>query len=73
MPRPDYRYPWPASAITSKDMALLHGVRESSDKRVPISVLVAAAVRACYGRSPVPIPPPTPPEPRDKRKRTHEL
>ena len=51
MPRPSYRYPWPASAITSEDMAVLHGVRENSDKRVPISALVAAAVRACYGQA----------------------
>ena len=50
MPRPDYRYPWPASAINPKDMALLHSVRESSSPRVPISALVANAVRACYGQ-----------------------
>ncbi len=47
----DYRYPWPASAITSEDMALLHSVRETSSPRVPISVLVARAVRACYGQA----------------------
>jgi hypothetical protein len=53
MPRPDntYRYPWPASAITPQDMALLHSVRESSEPRVPISVLVARAVRAAYGQA----------------------
>lgn len=52
MPRPNtYRYPWPASAIEPKDMALLHSVREFSEKRVPISVLVARAVRACYGHA----------------------
>jgi len=51
MPRPTYRYPWPASAINSEDMALLHSVRESSEPRVPISVLVANAVRACYGQA----------------------
>ena len=51
MPRPTYRYPWPASAINPEDMALLHSVRESSRPRVPISVLVARAVRATYGQA----------------------
>ena len=53
MPRPanTYRYPWPASAINSADMAVLHSVRENSENRVPISVLVAQAVRACYGQA----------------------
>ena len=46
-----YRYPWPASAITSEDMALLHSVRESTSPRVPISMLVARAVRATYGQA----------------------
>jgi hypothetical protein len=49
MPRPTntYRYPWPASAITAEDMALLHSVRENAAKRVPITSLVAEAVRQC--------------------------
>lgn len=47
----NYRYPWPASAISPQDMALLHSVRESTEPRVPISVLVARAVRACYGQA----------------------
>ena len=51
MPCPSYRYPWPASAINSADMAVLHSVRENSERRVPISVLVARAVRACYGQA----------------------
>ncbi|NLF99550.1 MAG: hypothetical protein GX565_05295 [Lentisphaerae bacterium] len=53
MPSPanTYRYPWPASAINSADMAVLHSVRENSERRVPISVLVARAVRACYGQA----------------------
>ena len=52
MPRPTntYRYPWPASAITPQDMALLHSVRETAAKRVPITALVAEAVRQCYGQ-----------------------
>lgn len=59
MPRPanTYRYPWPASAINSADMAVLHNVREYSEHRVPISVLVARAVRACYGHQAQPRPP----------------
>jgi len=51
MPQPTYRYPWSASAIDPNDMALLHSVRESSSPRVPISVLVARAVRATYGQA----------------------
>ena len=47
----NYRYPWPASAISSDDMAVLHSVRENSEHRVPISVLVANAVRVCYGQA----------------------
>ena len=50
MPQPTYRYPWPSSAISPADMVLLHSVREASNPRVPISVLVARAVRATYGQ-----------------------
>ena len=45
-----YRYPWPASALTPADMAVLHAVRESSHPRVRITDLVAHAVRQTYGR-----------------------
>lgn len=45
----DYRYPWPASALTSDDMALLYRVREGGTPRIPITALVAEAVRGCYG------------------------
>jgi len=65
MPQPTYRYPWPASAITSEDMALLHSVRESTSPRVPISVLVARAVRASYGQA---LRPEAPPETQNERK-----
>jgi hypothetical protein len=65
MPTPGYRYPWPASAITPQDMALLHSVRESTCPRVPISVLVARAVRACYGQA---LQAKTQPEPHTERK-----
>ena len=32
-----YRYAWPASALTSEDMARLHAVREAGSDRVPIT------------------------------------
>ena len=60
-----YRYPWPASAITKEDMVLLHSVRESSSPRVPISVLVARAVRAVYGQA---LTPKAMPDPHQERK-----
>ena len=47
----DYRYPWPASAIGSDEMALLHSARESADTRVPITKLLANAIRTVYGTS----------------------
>lgn len=62
------KYVWPASAITDSDMALLHAVRESSTPRLPITGLIAAAVRTAYGQAPVPAPA-TPPH-RGKRKET---
>jgi hypothetical protein len=43
------KYFWPASAITPADMALLHAARETSNPRVPISALIARAVRSQYG------------------------
>ena len=44
-----YRYPWPASKISPDDMAMLHRARERSPGRVPITQLIAEAVRAAYG------------------------
>ena len=44
-----YRYPWPASALTPADMAALHAVREAGPSRVPITELIARAVRQVYG------------------------
>jgi len=41
-------YPWPASALTQADMSLLHEVRQEGKKRVPITKLVARAVRTTY-------------------------
>jgi hypothetical protein len=46
-----YRYPWPASALESADMQLLHQVRESTSPRVPITRLIAEAVNATYGQA----------------------
>ena len=48
MASPTSKYVWPASAITHLDMELLHAARESSRPRVPISELIARAVRRQY-------------------------
>jgi hypothetical protein len=48
-----YRYPWPASALTQEDMATLHAVRENGRARVPITQLIAEAVRRAYAQAPV--------------------
>ena len=45
----EQRYPWPASAISESDMGLLYRAREESAKRVPITRLLANAVRETYG------------------------
>lgn len=45
-----YRYPWPASALSKADMALLHAVREGTSPHVRITDLVAHAVRQVYGQ-----------------------
>ena len=47
---PGYRYPWPASAIGPIEMAILHRIRESSRPRVPITRLIAQAIRHQYSR-----------------------
>ena len=44
-----FRYPWPASALSRDEMAMLHCARERSPSRVPITQLIAEAVRAAYG------------------------
>jgi hypothetical protein len=50
MPRePQSKYFWPASAITEDDMDLLYRARESSQIRVPITQLLARAVRETFG------------------------
>jgi hypothetical protein len=47
--RKPYRYPWPASAITPEDMERLYLLRESSASSIPITELIATAVRQAYG------------------------
>ena len=42
-------YPWPASALSAEDMRMLHSVREGQPRRVPITRLIAEAVRQTYG------------------------
>lgn len=44
----EYRYPWPASALTPAEMKLLYLARESHPERPPITRLIAEAVRAAY-------------------------
>ena len=61
------KYVWPASALTASDMALLHAVRETSNPRLPITGLIAAAVRTAYGKTSAAAPTQTPPH-RDKQK-----
>lgn len=47
MSRP-FKYPWPASAITPEEMALLYQARETGP-RMPITRLIARAIRHTYG------------------------
>lgn len=41
-------YPWPASALTADEMAILYQVRETQTPRTPINQLLAQAVRIAY-------------------------
>jgi len=43
------KYFWPASAIAEEDMVLLYRAREGSSPHVPITQLLARAVRQTYG------------------------
>ena len=45
----DYTYAWPASKLTPADMRLLHAARESHPEHLPITVLIAQAIRAQFG------------------------
>jgi len=46
-------YPWPASAISEEEMALLHTAREASTRRVPITKLIQRAIIDAYGKAEV--------------------
>lgn len=48
--KPTYRYPWPASALSEEDMAILYHTRESDPERKPITQLIREAVQAMYGQ-----------------------
>ena len=48
----EYRYPWPASALTPDEMKLLYLARENHPDRPPITKLISAAVRAVYQTKP---------------------
>ena len=54
-------YPWPASALSAEDMRMLYCIREGHPRRVPITQLIAEAVRQTYGAAAFP-----------QRKETHE-
>lgn len=45
------RYRWPVSGLNSQDMRLLHHAREEACPRIPITRLVAEAVRKAYGQA----------------------
>lgn len=45
------RYRWPASSLSSQDMRLLYHARERTRPRIPITELVAEAVRQAYGQA----------------------
>lgn len=47
----DYRYPWPASALSPAEMKLLYVARETHPDRLPITRLIAEAVRSAYQSS----------------------
>ena len=66
----DYRYPWPASALTRDEMAMLHRARERSPGRVPITQLIAEAVRAAYGPG---VAVPSSPQPRSTHDPTQKF
>jgi hypothetical protein len=43
-------YPWPASAISEDEMALLYRAREASVKHMPITELLRRAITEVYGQ-----------------------
>jgi hypothetical protein len=50
MPREPSKYFWPSSGLRSSvEMDLLYRARESSTPRIPITRLIARAVRETYG------------------------
>ena len=53
---PSFRYPWPASALSRDEMALLYHARERSLDRIPITQLIREAVRVAFA---VPSSPPS--------------
>jgi len=42
------KYPWPASAVSEKEMELLYNMRQK--KKIPITKLVKEAINKTYGR-----------------------
>ena len=54
--KPERAYPWPASALTRSEMRMLHSARVRhkvhEQKHIPITELLARAVRTVYGDEP---------------------
>lgn len=67
------RYAWPSSALTAEDMAVLFQVRESGACRVPISQLIARAVRETYGSQSAPKLTVLPPQPQTNTEAMKEV
>jgi hypothetical protein len=63
-----HRYPWPASRLTTADMAILHRVRESSRPRVSITRLIAQAIRNQYGQVALTAQPEPEPQPEERKQ-----
>ncbi len=44
----DKKYPWPASAVTDKEMEVLYNMRQQT--KTPISKLIKEAINKTYSR-----------------------
>ena len=45
------RYPWPSSGLSPQDMRLFYHAREEARPRIPITRLIAEAVRRVHGQA----------------------
>ena len=51
-----FRYPWPASALSRDEMAMVHHARECSPGHIPITQLIREAVRVAFAVPSLPQP-----------------